>query len=614
MTTLGNENLCADGEVAKRRAYQIKSRLDDLGHKLPLTHAYEVLAASCGYRNWPTMKAQFQSAERISPDGMWRLPDAVSYTFGRGASGAATLLRDEALVDVLYAPPGYGKSSTMNALNHELIRKTYEATGNIPDMAIIDIGSSAKGLVSYLQEVLPPRFRSKIAYHKFANTRAFSVNRFDTHLGFRFPTEHQKRTLVAFLLLMARDKEDQFFDVDVRSAAGGIIDVLYSRFSDKDSSSSPKIYRKLDDVGLARELAAQDIAVTEGETTWWAIVDAFADRRLYKHAKLAQRHAMPTMADLSAMMWGEQFSDSLKLGAVAHGLVHALRFMADVLPRDMPMFSGVTRFDKGNNARIVVADLENICPLGSSYTAKLTELAYHNVAQALYGDFFLTKDDIDGVSDQFKVYHFTRLSESGTVRQICMDDIHRAGYSLLSRDQFRQDVLAAKALGIRVRLASQLTEALHPKIVAEASNIIVLGCSPRAEEKMTGLGLTSPSASEATRLMGPAQHRTDMIVRSQFGKSRGAVEDKVSLSTSSEGAWVIASSMTDVSFRTLLAERIGMSKALKLLAEKYPTGTAAQSIENTAIAIARTDPDKRTFDVLDDVMEELIADMIALAD
>jgi intracellular multiplication protein IcmB len=195
-----------------------------------------------------------------------------------------------------------------------------------------------------------------------------------------------------------------------------------------------------------------------------------------------------------------------------------------------------------------------------------------------------------------------------------MDDIHRAGYSLLSRDQFRQDVLAAKALGIRVRLASQLTEALHPKIVAEASNIIVLGCSPRAEEKMTGLGLTSPSASEATRLMGPAQHRTDMIVRSQFGKSRGAVEDKVSLSTSSEGAWVIASSMTDVSFRTLLAERIGMSKALKLLAEKYPTGTAAQSIENTAIAIARTDPDKRTFDVLDDVMEELIADMIALAD
>jgi hypothetical protein len=49
MTTLGNEKLHADAESAKRRAYTIKDRLSELGHKVPLTHAYEILASSCGY-------------------------------------------------------------------------------------------------------------------------------------------------------------------------------------------------------------------------------------------------------------------------------------------------------------------------------------------------------------------------------------------------------------------------------------------------------------------------------------------------------------------------------------------------------------------------------------
>jgi hypothetical protein len=63
-----------------------------------------------------------------------------------------------------------------------------------------------------------------------------------------------------------------------------------------------------------------------------------------------------------------------------------------------------------------------------------------------------------------------------------------------------------------------------------------------------------------------------------------------------------------------LAERLGMSKALELLAEAFPAGSASQRIERAAVDIARNDPDKRTIDVLDDVMEELIAEMIALAD
>lgn len=611
MTTLGNENLCADSETAKRRAYLIKSRMDELGHTLPLTHAYEVLAASCGYRNWPTMKAQFEFAANKALGEPRKLPDIVAYSFGSDGGHADPTFGDDALIDILYAPPGYGKSSTMNAMNYELVRKTFETTGSIPEMAIIDVGCSAKGLVSYLQDVLPPRFRRKVAYHKFANTKAFVVNPFDTHLGFRAPAEHQRGTLAAFLMMMARDKENDFFGEAVSEAAHRIVDALYSRFSDKESGSTPKTYSRQHDIGLSKEIVTHDIAAIEGETTWWALVDALAERKLYKHARLAQRHAMPTMTDLSAMMWREQFSGSLQLDPTVGDLVHAIRSMADTLRGVMPLFSGVTRFDKGN-ARIVVADIEDILPRGNRYTAKLTELAYHAVAQSMFQDFFLTPDDLATVSDRFKAHHSSRMSADNGVRQICMEDIHHVAHSRLSREQQLRDVLAAKSLGVRMRLSSQITRAFHSKVLAEASNIIVLGAGPRALEEMENFGLTSASASEAARLVGPDGHRKEMIVRSQ--SARGAVEKKVTLATSPAAAWVIASATVDATFRTLLAERLGMSKALELLAEAFPGGSASQRIERAAVDIAKNDPDKRTIDVLEDVMEELIAEMIALAD
>lgn len=64
MTTLGNENARSPIEKLKKRAYTIQSRMKELGHQVSLAHAYEVLATSSGFRNWPTMKAKAASSER----------------------------------------------------------------------------------------------------------------------------------------------------------------------------------------------------------------------------------------------------------------------------------------------------------------------------------------------------------------------------------------------------------------------------------------------------------------------------------------------------------------------------------------------------------------------
>lgn len=67
MTTLGNEILRDTAETTKNRAHAIKSRLEEMGYKAPLSHAYEILATSRGYRNWPTMKSTLDKIGEVVP-------------------------------------------------------------------------------------------------------------------------------------------------------------------------------------------------------------------------------------------------------------------------------------------------------------------------------------------------------------------------------------------------------------------------------------------------------------------------------------------------------------------------------------------------------------------
>jgi hypothetical protein len=52
-----DQNSIVDANSAKRAAQRIKERMAELGYEIPLSHAYQILAANYGYPNWQTMKA-----------------------------------------------------------------------------------------------------------------------------------------------------------------------------------------------------------------------------------------------------------------------------------------------------------------------------------------------------------------------------------------------------------------------------------------------------------------------------------------------------------------------------------------------------------------------------
>jgi hypothetical protein len=69
--TMNSPTLTSD--QAKQRAYAIKERMTQLGNPISMTQAYEILATSSGYRNWPTMKGSLETGKsvQVPPSTPW---------------------------------------------------------------------------------------------------------------------------------------------------------------------------------------------------------------------------------------------------------------------------------------------------------------------------------------------------------------------------------------------------------------------------------------------------------------------------------------------------------------------------------------------------------------
>jgi hypothetical protein len=94
MTTRENGNHCNNVGTTKKRAQAVKARLEELGHITPLTHAYEILATSLGYRNWPTMKAMLDKADQIGASTERKEPHGRTSSNVMGSTNTKIILAD----------------------------------------------------------------------------------------------------------------------------------------------------------------------------------------------------------------------------------------------------------------------------------------------------------------------------------------------------------------------------------------------------------------------------------------------------------------------------------------------------------------------------------------
>jgi intracellular multiplication protein IcmB len=614
MTSLGNENLRADEETAKRRAYALKNRMKELGHEIPLTHAYEALATSCGFRNWPTMKAQLASS--TSPhatgaatpaklgEGLWNEggPLFVEGSGDRWSFGAHQRSGKPGL-DLVFGPPGYGKSTVMQARTLAIIERTLLERDEMPDLVIFDIGPSARGLHELLKARLPARHRESIDYHAVRGDGRFEVNPFDTFLGERHPSASRKVALTEFLALAISDGPRT--EPDEEMLAKVLVRAMYFTFSDKTQHGTPLPYTPGTEPGVDKTLRDCSLVVEEN-ATWWQVVDKLARRGEIRAAKLAQRNAMPTLKLLRDFLARplKPFYIENVLSKISADVQTATTNLEETL-RYARFLGGPTSFQKGSSKTMVI-DLEGLVPAGGGKMGdKQAQLAFLAMREAVCSEFFLDAAALSQMRDPYyrSVNAEAMAREREAMRYLIIDESHRFFVGRATRRQLLRDVAMSEDAQIDICIASQLMS-FSDTIANSATSVSFLHVSPRQIEEVSERFGVSTRAVVAISDEGKAPGADGAVFLALDMKDGVATkETMVRVHFTAKGLWATNGVVVDHALRSKLVAEIGHEAALDYLARTFPRGSASKFITDKMSAMMR---DGQKFDgLMDTILEQM---------
>jgi intracellular multiplication protein IcmB len=296
---------------------------------------------------------------------LFRSPDGKPWPFQPGSNLQTTW------IDLIYARPGSGKSVLSNAQNLGLC--LLGGIARLPRIAIIDIGPSSSGLISLLKEALPAKQRHQVAYYRMQMSEEYSINPFDTQLGFREPTALERAFLVNFVTLLSTPLGASKPYDGMADLVGQVVDEMYKALSDEFKPSlyspnvEPFIDSILDEIGFRKD----------AKSTWWEVTDALFAAGLEHEAGLAQRFAMPLLSDAASVCRNPAIEDLYGKITTPTGetLIATFSRMISAAVREYPILSRITAFDIGDS-RIVSLDLDDVAKTGGDAADRQTAVMY----------------------------------------------------------------------------------------------------------------------------------------------------------------------------------------------------------------------------------------------
>ncbi len=525
-------------------------------------------------------------ARRASPwdDGpvLFRTDDGKPWPYRPGSS------KQTSWVTLLVGAPGSGKSVLMNAVNFASAISPSTAGGAepvLPRLAMIDIGSSSSGMISLLREALPAHRRHEVAFERLRMSRDNAINVFDTQLGMREPTANERQFPINFLSLVCGGAGGP--SGAMRGMISACVDRAYRDFAD---DRTPRRYPRGEEPDVDRSLDALGFEGTF-ETAWWEVADFLMENGRVHEAAAAQRHAVPTLADLVSASRAEQIA-SLYRDVVdaetGQPILNSFQRTVSEVVRDYPILSGHTRFPIGS-ARIAALDLMDVVVGGASAAAaKRTALMYMLARQILTRDFFLDEAEFGSAAargalpEAYLGHHARRARENLRVpKMICMDEFHRTGRIEMITEQLLRDAREGRKFNIDIKIASQLIEDFPPSIIEVATGVIV--CDGGSEGSL-GLMDRQFRLSEGEKrvlrheLTGPTSEGAPVWAMFKL-RREGAVRQKLNLTLGPAEIWAFSTTAEDVSLRDALYEILGPGLARKVLARRFPGGSAKAEIE-----------------------------------
>ncbi|HAU1152147.1 TPA: type IV secretion protein IcmB [Legionella pneumophila] len=501
---------------------------------------------------------------------LFRTPDGKPWPFQPGSTEQTTW------IDLVYARPGSGKSVLSNALNLALCLSG--GLMRLPRIAIIDIGPSSSGLISLLKEALPASKRHLVAYHRLRMTPDYSINPFDTQLGCRYPTALERSFLVNFMTLLttplgAAKPYDGMADL-----AGMVVDELYKSLADEFNPTpyAPGIEEFID--SILEEIGF----VRDAKSTWWEVTDALYSAGFVHEAMLAQRYAMPLLADAASICRTPSIEDLYEkiTAPTGESLINAFSRMISSAVREYPILSRVTSFDIGD-ARVVSLDLDEVAKSGGDAADRQTAVMYMLARYVLARHYYLTEESLNNIPEQYKEYHKQRVLEiREDHKRIVYDEFHRTAKSSAVREQVIIDMREGRKWKVQISLLSQAVDDFDPVMIDFATAIYVMDAGPsQAVEKTSQIFGLSETAKIAlrTRVHGPRQGGATFLA--QFATKTGINVQLLTLTLGPVELWAFSTTAEDATVRNLLYRHLGPSEARRLLAALFPNGTVTKELE-----------------------------------
>ncbi|MGL5741182.1 MAG: type IV secretion protein IcmB [Legionella sp.] len=526
---------------------------------------------------------------------LFRSPDGKPWPFQPGSTEQTTW------IDLVYARPGSGKSVLSNAVNLALCLSG--GLLRLPRIAIIDIGPSSSGLISLLKEALPASKRHLVAYHRLRMTPEYSINPFDTQLGCRYPTALERAFLVNFVTLLTTPLGAERPYDGMPDLAGMVVDELYKSLADEYNPTpySPGIEEFID--SILEEIGF----VRDSKSTWWEVTDSLYSAGFVHEAMLAQRYAMPLLADAASICRTPSIEDLYEriTAPTGESLINAFSRMISSAVREYPILSRVTSFDIGD-ARVVSLDLDEVAKSGGDAADRQTAVMYMLARYVLARHYYLTEESLNNIPDQYKEYHKERVKEiREDHKRIVYDEFHRTSKSTSVREQVIIDMREGRKWKVQIALLSQSVDDFDPVMIDFATSIYIMDAGPsQAIEKTTSIFGLSETAKNAlrTRVHGPRQGGGTFLA--QYATKTGVNVQLLTLTLGPVELWAFSTTAEDATVRNHLYRHIGPGEARRLLAALFPNGSVAKELET------RLNSMKEKVGLIEDDLKESIVEQL----
>ncbi len=533
---------------------------------------------------------------------LFRTPDGRVWPYQTGTNVTTTWF------DLIFAQPGGGKSVLMNTLNLGTCITPGLAT--LPFVAVIDIGPSSAGLISLIKDALPANRRHEAVSFRLQMNQQYAINPFDTKLGMRYPQVTERSFLIELLTLLCTPAGQADPYDGISQLAGMVVDEMFRWRDDAAANSEPRPYLPRIDQVIDDALRKHEIPMPQ-RAYWWDVVDLLFDKGLTYEASLAQRYAMPTLGDAVSAARRPQIRnllDETSIGSSAEGVIHAFERMITSAVREFPILSSVTRFSLSEN-RICALDLADVCPQGDANSDRQTAIMYMLARHALVTPWWINEEALAQMPVRYRSYHEQRLrSFAETPKRLCYDEFHRTSSSKSVRGQIVRDVREGRKRGIQIILASQMLQDFSADMVDLATGVWVLGtaisdAAVDATQKTFGLTDTARWIIRH-KLTGPKAGGAPCLLI--LGTTDGKYEQHLINTLGPIELWAFSTTAEDVMLRSRLYARLGAATARRMLASRFPGGSARNELKRRISTILDKggDPEKATVGVIIDQMTE----------